>query len=258
MTFDDLKSALENAIDAGEIYNVDFNKLKCVAHSRQSGIISELGTIQNIFLDIPYDSRSKSDRDLYYGIGEATILRFPSKNLVRTLDNNQSDMANSVRKVITKWAPICEMFKTLKPMIIKGRKPSGSTPMRTLENTGTCACCGKNIKMNDEGKLVDHGYTTERGYRNGQCIGVNKQPLEVSDEGLLAMATALIHTISHEQIGLVNQTSKLRKSSNMDEVATINTAIHHITTTIRWATEDYNETINRISEWKPLPLPKGV
>lgn len=256
MTFDDLKSALENAIDAGEIYNVDFNEWKYQANIW--GLNVDMTNLQDKYLDIPYEDRDASDSDIYYGVSGATILTFPTKKLISLIEESDSELANGVREAIIKWAPICEMFKTLKPMIIKGRKPSGSTPARTLENTGTCACCGKNIKMNDEGKLVDHGYTTDRGYRNGQCIGTHKRPIEVSDEGLLAMATALIHTISHEQIGLVNQTSKLRKSSNMDDVATTNTAIHHITTTIRWATEDYNGTIKRIGEWKPLPLPEGV
>lgn len=62
-----------------------------------------------------------------------------------------------------------------------------STP-RTRDNTGTCPCCFRNIKLKDRGSqhpvIVLHGYQRPGwGSVQGQCIGVDFPPFELSPEG---------------------------------------------------------------------------
>jgi hypothetical protein len=54
---------------------------------------------------------------------------------------------------------------------------------RTRENTGTCAHCWGNYKL-ERGRLVLHGYKRPRyGFVVGQCRGVGFEPLEKSPDG---------------------------------------------------------------------------
>ena len=55
---------------------------------------------------------------------------------------------------------------------------------RDWTNTGTCACCGANVKMDSTGKLVLHGYKRPGyGYTEGSCFGVGYEPYERSTKG---------------------------------------------------------------------------
>ena len=86
--------------------------------------------------------------------------------------------------------PLCELVKEVRGMVVKGRKPSENPSLnaRTLDNTGTCGCCGRNIKLSNAGRIVDHGYgIANRGYgfgtgykTGGSCFGFHYEPIEVS------------------------------------------------------------------------------
>ena len=91
------------------------------------------------------------------------------------------------------WAPYItasELLVSVKPLIVKGRKPAENPSLtaRTIDHTGTCGCCQRNIKMTDGGRIWDHGYTIDgrgRGvgssYKNGNsCFGVGYEPIEIS------------------------------------------------------------------------------
>ena len=90
---------------------------------------------------------------------------------------------DAVSRMYERWEPILAAMETLKPFIIKGRTPREvPADARTLDNTGTCSCCNRNIKLKDL-KIVDHGYQLMEG-RVGQCPGVGHYALEVSSEGV--------------------------------------------------------------------------
>jgi hypothetical protein len=83
-----------------------------------------------------------------------------------------------------------ELLKNLKTKVIKGRIPA-ETPnenARTLENTGTCGCCNRNVKLTSSSRIWDHGFQIlNRGYGigagykiGGSCFGVGYEPIEVS------------------------------------------------------------------------------
>jgi hypothetical protein len=61
--------------------------------------------------------------------------------------------------------------------------------VRSLDNTGTCAVCFRNVKMttgrSKASIMVDHGYQVPKWYsgRQGNCPGVAQKPFEVSSDG---------------------------------------------------------------------------
>lgn len=67
---------------------------------------------------------------------------------------------------------------------------------RSLANTGTCGCCGRNIKLGfqvGEGKIGFHGFRRPQGWQTtmGACPGVGNDPIEVSPEALQKLAAAM-------------------------------------------------------------------
>lgn len=78
----------------------------------------------------------------------------------------------------------------LKATIVKGRRPSEDPDVlanrRTLDNTGTCAVCSRNIKMEHGTKMYHHGFDIRDHTRQGTCHGVGYDAVEVSPEGLVA------------------------------------------------------------------------
>jgi hypothetical protein len=71
----------------------------------------------------------------------------------------------------------------------------------TRENTGTCPCCFRNIKLkarsDQHPAIVLHGYLRPGwGSIHGQCYGVNYPPFELSDEG----TKHLVHQILHPRV----------------------------------------------------------
>lgn len=100
---------------------------------------------------------------------------------------------DAMLELLNEFAPIMEGVKAAKGRVIKGRKPSTTprtTPERTIENTGTCGCCGKNVKL-DNGHLVAHGYTIKYGFQSGNCFGVGYKPVEVSKKAIVAYLEVL-------------------------------------------------------------------
>jgi len=103
---------------------------------------------------------------------------------------NYPEAVAAVHAVAAPFLTIIPLVVAVKPLVVKGRKPAENPSMfaRTIDHTGTCGCCNRNIKMNDSGKMWDHGYTIDgRGhgygnsYKNGNsCFGVGYEPIEVS------------------------------------------------------------------------------
>lgn len=192
MTFTELNDKLDACIEDGKIFNVDFGDLKYAAE-RLLGADCTVAT--HAYLAIPRDDRDASDDVLYWNGGNGPIVQFPSKKFLKVLGATNTAYGDDVRVVVATWTPVAEKFRTLKPLIVKGRKPSATprtTPVRTLDNTGTCACCGQNVKMSATGDMVAHGYTIQFGYFSGECFGVGYPPVEVSPAGAIAYRAHLL------------------------------------------------------------------
>jgi len=137
-----------------------------------------------------------------------------------------------------------ESVKAAKGRIVKGRKPSTTprtTPERTIENTGTCGCCGKNVKMDSNGRLVAHGYTIKYGFQSGNCFGVGYEPVEVSDLAIINYSEVL----SDYRDDLVARAAKTEEDMKR----------WGIESSIRQVEGDIKYFDKALAAWAPRPLP---
>jgi len=73
-----------------------------------------------------------------------------------------------------------------------------ATKTRTLDNTGTCPICERNIKLDKSGYIVDHGYKLTHagqwlGWRMSSCYGTGYWPYERSREGVVDYLAKVLH-----------------------------------------------------------------
>jgi hypothetical protein len=184
----------------------------------------------------------------------------------------------AVKAFLARWEPLCEKFLSLKPLIVKGRTPNEnprSVPERTIENTGTCGICGRNIKMRGK-MLVDHGYTKGYGFRNGICFGAHFQPIETSPEVLQAYLdfctkrlASMPAAIRAEQDYLTKLETEFKAIPGASSVKTLDPTVVALRKKmgdckfrIMSLTSEQNalpgvitETQQRIKQWKQKPLP---
>lgn len=259
MTFEELNIALDRCIAAGEIYNVDFQDWKSYAATRT--LEAELDACSKAYLAIPQDEREEADSDLYWARVGVSIMTFPSKKLVAAADVSNSEYSVAVRGIINKWTPVAEKFKTLKPMIVKGRKPSDTprkTPERTLDNTGTCACCGQNVKLDNGGKIVNHGFTIRYGYQEGQCPAVGCDPIEVSTEGLLKFGEMLNRMLMSANSAALTLNARIHTTTDAEKMKALRGQVYQAERQVKWIGQDLAKVQERVVEWKSAPLPDEI
>lgn len=120
-------------------------------------------------------------------------------------------------------ASIWNLIQSLKPYIVKGRRPSENKTETQiadeLSNTGICAICDRRQKL-DAGKMVHHGYQmsdyNHSGYRMGKCFGTRRSCYELSNEANVAYAPILAN-----QLKSYRQALKTLKSGTV-ETLTVN------------------------------------
>lgn len=189
----DLKQ-IETALAAEVIYNVDFVELK----SRLNRLIEQAdAAARELYLSyvcsLPVGSREADElHDAYYAHPAAHTLKAFAKKLPANARPELQAALRAWRQLVADFTPAAEALQAAKGRVLKARKPSTTprkTPERTIENTGTCPCCGQNVKLN-AGRLVAHGYTIRWGFQSGNCFAVGLRPIEVSSEGLTAAIAA--------------------------------------------------------------------
>jgi len=191
MTKEGLIVELAGAVESGVVYNPDFQRIKRELNYLFETEISD--TIKAVYLSKPRGERSEADRDLYYS-APSSLYVLRSKKWAKALETSKSQLSTALAALVNRWGYAADLLQQAKPLVKKGRKPADNPclgKMRTLDNTGTCACCGRNVKLSGQ-RIVDHGYTIPWAYggRMGSCWGVHYLALEVSDEGLHAALRA--------------------------------------------------------------------
>lgn len=170
--------------------------------------------------------------------------------------------------------PLADRLMALKPKIVKGKKPSENprqTPERTVENTGTCAVCGQNVKMERGTKLYHHGFQIQYSQRMGTCPGVGCDPIEISTEGLVKYLKTLGGMLGARQRSLKDlpnattlpygygaRAKKLEKdTANPHEWdQAYRNAQFTLESEINGLFSAIARTKQRLEEWKPEPLPE--
>lgn len=144
---------------------------------------------------------------------------------------------------------------------------------RTLENTGTCGCCGGNYKLRD-GRLVLHGYERPGyGYVLGSCFGVGYEPHEVSPKCAAdflakvllpakAAKEAFIAKLNAGEITELTGGSRLKpvtvKVGEKGWAEALNATLGNAESELESIARDVEVFTARVAEWKPdlMPLEK--
>lgn len=189
-------------------------------------------------------------------MGPSSWSNLDAMNRQRGENVTREDVAKQVDAAIAfceRWQPLAAKLDAAKKTAIKGRKPSGKprvTPERTYENTGTCACCRRNVKM-ERGKIVMHGFTIRPGFRAGRCVGVGHDPIEVSDEGLRALLRFYTNQLQQAK----DAAHAVRASGKDLHDAKAAANLRNLDADARWFAARIPEVETLIKAWTPKPLP---
>lgn len=155
------------------------------------------------------------------------------------------EQKKAVLKVLYKWREIAHQLKEIEPLTTSGRKPGErKTAARTLENTGTCAICGKNCKLDGDKRVVSHGFTVEYRQQNGSCFGVGYKPWELSPEAAISLVEKCL---TPEKIRLEQTSQVLVWSPKMQAITA---------SAQRAVDREISCFERRIAEWIEMELPK--
>jgi hypothetical protein len=145
---------------------------------------------------------------------------------------------------------------------------------RTKENTGSCACCFRNIKLRASGAslrtIVNHGFKRPGwGEIVGNCIGVGFPPFELSPEGTKHLVKVLgeqrteaetkLKKVNSETITVLEGRGRgqLVKPGDPDWALAVSTAKTNLSRRIKWLTDDIEGLEKLIGKWQEQPLPKA-
>ncbi|MEE8566219.1 MAG: hypothetical protein V3S76_00535 [Candidatus Bipolaricaulota bacterium] len=249
---------IPQAIEDGIIYNVDYTDLKEAVNGALEAAWGS--AVKEVYL-----SNRRGDQDhygwivtdnLYYGQGpQIHNLKSVLKKIAKVEKAlPDCDLIAPARAICELVAPVIENMNTLKGMIVKGRKPSTNprkTPERTIENTGTCAVCEMNVKLDKGQHIVAHGYTIRWGFQSGNCHGVGFKAVELSSEGIVSWKGVLEASLAHAEKNI----QSLRDAAEVDKNRTTRMAVSQAEATIRYAPRDIADLEKRIANWEPKALP---
>lgn len=280
---EEISAYIDRYLENGLIHNVQFKDLNYLitkATEREG---------RSIWENAPLERGSALRSTIYdycamYGWGAFEMTKKAKQarkdQVLNAPYHNEAQIAAvaAVKAFLARWEPVCEKFLTLKPLIVKGRTPSENpraVPERTLDHTGTCGICGRNIKMRGK-TLVDHGYTKGYGFRNGICFGAHFQPIEVSPEVLqayldycqkrLASLPGIIQTEKEALTKLETEFKTIPGATSVKTLDPVVVALRKKMSTTKFRvmtfTSELNalpgviaETQQSIENWKPRPLP---
>lgn len=245
--------SLAAALTDGTIYNVDYKNWKDYANSAYERAVTDK-VREPFFHAGRYELRTEQEREIEYTISYG-LHAFPSKKLLKLIETaDETPMVSAIIELITEWKPVRDNIKALKPMVVMGRKPSTDprkTPERTIENTGTCAVCGRNVKLDKGQHIVAHGYTIQWGFQSGNCHGVGFKAVELSSEGIVSWKKVLETALTHAEENI----QSLRDAAEVDKNRNTRMAVSQAEATIRFAPGDIETLEKRIANWEPKALP---
>jgi hypothetical protein len=267
----DILDMIDSAIEAGIIYNVDYKNVKDAANRKlEEGY--KVAVVDK-YLAIDYDTRHAYPElvgDLYYSsYPQAHTLNARDKQIAKAeKEHGDHWMVQAAREYLELVRPVIEKLVIIKGLVVKGRKPSDTprlTPERTIENTGTCSVCGRNVKLNSFGKIVDHGYTIQYGFQQGNCFGVLYAPIEVSSEGAAAYLSMLEAYKTEQEAALpkaieATEALALKQKGFEDsrEERLVRIAPHNIESQIRYLGQDIKMFTKIVAEWEAKALPDAA
>jgi hypothetical protein len=189
--FEDAKRDLLTAIAENKIYNVDY--------------VWAMATVKTAFeyaarpIVTAYYQQNRNSADLDWSVDNSVPMNHIAGK-IKKLAKSTNPGIQAYVALLQETLPLAQAFAALKPVIVKGRKPSEIPVVEDLTNTGTCAICQHRQKLTGgQRKLVHHGFQISNGhgdylgYRNGSCFGVGHEPYELSCEANKRYIVALGH-----------------------------------------------------------------
>lgn len=270
---------LNEQIAAGRVYNAFFTEAKAAfgyaIYQQRHGGTHNYGAVLNRYRHDPeFQGEARKGFDI---LEEATV---PSschdmKSYFKTYSRActaglPEEIRTAMNAFIFDCLPLMEAVEAAKPLVVKGRRPStevSDAERRTLENTGTCPVCGRNIKRNDDGTITSHGYRVEGHEHAGGCYGTGYQPWELSYEGAVNYREILNFSLSHAMQEYEHATTEGYESvfchrtrtwvsrGNNGYTTALESKIRELTSRVRQLTSDVLYFNERIQNWKPADLP---
>ena len=130
---------------------------------------------------------------------------------------------------------------------------------------GTCAACGRSIKVRD-GKLVHHGYERPgHGYIEGDCFGVHYEPHETSPQCAIDLKPIIEAHIESQKVAIKNVESATslidwrkvtltREENKYAFEAEQKSRIRQIERRIEKLTADRDRLASMVESWTAQPL----
>jgi hypothetical protein len=190
--FDASLRTIEDGIQAGKIWNQEFIAAK-------SWIADGCEHAQHVASG-PAKNRSRSYGDCRDDIGYAFQMNQAAKmsrNLKKLAKRIPAVLSPGIAEYILTLDQIDAVWKWLqsvKPIIVKGRKPAENPTPVDITNTGHCAICETRFKLERHGNkrgnrpMVHHGFKISNGmgyyfgHRAGKCFGTAYLPYELSSQ----------------------------------------------------------------------------
>lgn len=220
------------------------------------------------------------------GIYGSNDLYVAAKNIKKIAEKKSLTEAPAVVAFFAAWASYivaANLIVELKPLVQKGRKPNPEAEARKerdLENTGTCGCCGRNIKLGfTDGNIWDHGfaivnrgYGFAAGYKTGaSCFGTGYQPIELSPACWIDMLASwktrvldlpnVIARLTERLAGMAAPVRKMDFQMTKEEkdylkvYGGVQVALRECKSELSHLTEAIPEMTEKITNWTPKPLP---
>ncbi len=144
---------------------------------------------------------------------------------------------------------------------------------RTEENTGSCPCCFRSIKLKWSAQsptMVNHGFKRPGwGRQEGNCMGVGFPPFEVSPRGTHHLVESLEKQRERVQFTLDNidtidvlvlvpgdvRSVVKREDARWDKA--VDTYQKNAPRLVKWLDDDIKRLAKMIADWKEQPLPKA-
>lgn len=259
MTLDQITTAIEKAEAARHIWNVDFVEIK----ESLDRMVETRRSDRSVLLDHYLEQLGRDYHISTWASGTHDLA-----NRMKQLDKVKGDgefhaKLDRIRGLAAPLLALHNRLKALKPFIEKGRKPSENpslVPPRTLENTGTCGCCSRNVKLTGSGQIWTHGYTVDFHYgRSRDCFGTGYEPIEVSPkvlQDLVVLMEKRLPQLPKVIENLEDRIANLPKETPHKEKSDLRMALFQAKQELAHLETKIPEFHKAIATWTPRPLPR--
>jgi hypothetical protein len=187
---------IEDGLQAGKIWNQEFLAAK-------SWIADACEHAQHIAADEarrkrqPFNAATtvsygdcRDDIGYAFQMNQAAKLSRNLKKLAKRIPDVLSPGIAEYILTLDQIDAVWKWLQSVKPIIVKGRKPAENPKPEDITNTGHCAICEVRFKLERHGerKMVHHGFRiSDRmghyyGHRSGKCFGTAYLPYELSNQ----------------------------------------------------------------------------